>query len=90
MAGQTVSLQPGETKSVGFTFVPTAAKAYTVAVNGLSGTFTATPVPAADIRVTNLSISPQVCYVGETVAITVTVENFGTAAGSRKIVVNVA
>lgn len=43
----------------------------------------------ADIRVTSLSISPESCYVGDTVTITVTVKNFGTAAGSYDVVINV-
>jgi subtilase family serine protease len=90
MLGQTVSLQPGETKTVGFTFVPTVAKQYSVTVDGLTGSFTASPVPVSDIRVTNLNISPASCYVGDTVTMTVTVKNFGTAAGSRDIVLNVA
>lgn len=85
----TVNLQPGETKTVPFTFTSTVAKTYTVVVDGLAGSFIASPVPVSDIRVTNLNISPASCYVGDTVTMTITVENFGTAAGSRDIVVSV-
>jgi len=85
----TVNLQPGETKTVPFTFTPTVAKTYAVSVDGITGSFTASPVPVVDIRVTNLNISPASCYVGDIVTMTVTVKNFGTAAGSRDIVINV-
>jgi len=42
MATQNVTLNPGESKPVAFTTVPALAKTYTVAVDGLTGSFTAT------------------------------------------------
>jgi len=89
VAGQTVSLQPGETKTVDFTYIPTVAKQFAVTADGLDGSFTAYAVPVADIRATHIDISPDPCYVGEQVTISVTVHNFGAAAGSRDIVVDV-
>jgi hypothetical protein len=86
----TVNLQPGETKTISFTYTPTVAKQYTVEVDGLMGHFTASlPPGAADIRAVSLAISPGNPDVGEQVIIYVDVKNFGTAAGSRDIVVTV-
>jgi hypothetical protein len=42
---QTVSLNPGETKSVPFTFTPMETGVYNVSVDGLSGSFEAILVP---------------------------------------------
>jgi len=90
MAKQTVSLQPGETKAVAFTFVPTEAKSYTVQVGDITGSFIASPIPVVDIRVTNLTITPASCYVGDAVTMNVEVKNFGNAAGSYDVILNVA
>jgi len=48
MAEQTVTLQPGESKTVSFEVTPTVAKTYHVSVDGLSGSFVAT-VPVANL-----------------------------------------
>jgi len=45
MMKKSVSLNPGESKVVGFTFTPTEAKTYSVLVNGLAGSFIASEVP---------------------------------------------
>ena len=42
---KSVSLNPNESKVVGFTFTPTQAKAYSVLVNGLTGSFIASEAP---------------------------------------------
>lgn len=89
VAEQTVELAPGESKTIAFEVTPTVAKSYSVSVNGLSGSFKAVKVPVADIRVENLTITPAEVYVGEKVAINVVATNYGTAAGSRKIVCTV-
>lgn len=89
MAEQTVSLAPGESKVVSFEVVPDVARTYSVTVDGLSGTFKATTVPVADIRVENLVISPSEVMVGQPVTISVTATNYGTAAGTKKITCNV-
>ncbi len=89
MAEQTVSLAPGESKVVSFEVVPDVARTYSVTVDGLSGTFRATTVPVADIRVENLTIEPSEVQVGQLVTITVTATNYGTAAGTKKIVCTV-
>jgi len=90
MAEQSVTLQPGESKTVAFDVTPTTAKSYSVSVDGLSGSFVATEVPVADIRVENLVVSPEEVMVGEKVYISVTAKNYGDAAGSRKIVCTVS
>lgn len=90
MAEQTVSLAPGESKTVSFQVTPTVAKVHSVSVDGLTGTFRATSVPVADIRVENLVISPAEVMVGETVSISVEATNYGTAAGTKRIVCTVS
>ncbi|GAI86561.1 unnamed protein product [marine sediment metagenome] len=89
MAEKTITLAPSESKVVSFEVTPAVAKTYSVSVDGLSGSFVATTVPVADIRVENLSITPSEVMVGEKVTITCTATNYGTAAGTRRIVCNV-
>jgi len=45
MAEQVVILNPGESKVVSFTAVPSVAKTYQVAVDGLTGSFVASEIP---------------------------------------------
>jgi hypothetical protein len=45
---KSVSLNPGESKAVGFIFTPSVAKVYGVSVNGLSGSFSVIEVPVFD------------------------------------------
>ncbi|GAH30363.1 unnamed protein product [marine sediment metagenome] len=85
MAEQTVTLEPGESKAVSFEVIADVAKTYSVTVDGLTGTFRATTVPVANLRVENLDITPSEVYVGEKVAISVVVTNYGGASGSRTI-----
>ena len=88
MATQEVTLEPGESTPISFTVTPTAAKTYSVSVDGLYGSFKATeeaPPPAADIRVENLVIQPAEVAVGSPVNISVTVTNYGDAPGTKKI-----
>lgn len=88
-AAQTVTLEPGESTTVSFTVTPDRVKTYSVTVDGLSGSFRATEMPAADIRVENLVISPGEVYAGETVTISVAAANYGAVAGTKRIVCNV-
>ena len=88
MSEQSVTLQPGESKTVSFEVTPTEAKSYSVSVDGLSGSFRATEMPVADIRVEDLTITPSEVYIGEAVTIGVTVRNYGNAAGSKVITCN--
>ncbi|MBA7673056.1 hypothetical protein ES703_81244 [subsurface metagenome] len=90
VAEQTVSLAPGESKTIAFEVTPAVAKSYSVSVDGLVGTFKATERPVADIRVEDLSITPSEVYVGEKVTITVKATNYGTAAGTKTIVCTVS
>ncbi|GAI87191.1 unnamed protein product, partial [marine sediment metagenome] len=90
MAEQVVTLEPGESRAISFEVTPTVAKSYSVTVDGLSGTFKATTVPVADIRVENLEISPSEVNVGEPVTISVRAKNYGSAVGSKKIVCTVS
>lgn len=89
MAEKTVSLEPGASTTVSFEVTPSVAKTYSVSVDGLSGSFRATTVPVADIRVENLVISPVEVTVGSPVSISVTATNYGTVAGTKRIVCNV-
>jgi len=82
---KTVTLNPGESKVVGFTFTPATAKGYSVSVDGLTGNFVAYEVPEAEFVVSNLVISPTEVYVGKPVSISVTVTNTGGVAGSYEV-----
>lgn len=88
MAEQVVELAPGEAKQVSFEVTPTEIKAYSVSVNGLTGSFSVFGV--ADIRVENLVIEPTEVMIGNPVTISVTATNYGTAAGSKTIICTVA
>ncbi len=90
MAQQTVTLAPGESKTVSFQVTPAVAKTYSVSVDGLYGTFRATTAPVADIRVGSLVISPTEVYVGELVTISVIATNYGGAVGSKVITCTVS
>ena len=89
MAEQTVSLAPGESKVASFEVVPDVARTYSVTVDGLAGTFKATTAPVADIRVEILTIEPAEVQVGQPVSISVRATNYGTAAGTKKIMCTV-
>jgi len=90
MAQQTVTLGPGESQAVTFQVAAPVAGTYNVSIDGLSGSFRVTEAPVADIRVENLTVSPQEVYVGEKVTVSVTVKNYGNAAGSKNIVCTVS
>jgi len=90
MGEQMVTLEPGESTTVSFTVTPDRVKTYSVTVDGLSGSFRATEVSAADIRVENLVISPSEVYAGETVTISVAATNYGAVAGTKRIVCTVS
>ena len=81
---QTVSLNPGESKAVAFTFTPTVAKNYTVNVDGLTGSFSAIALPA-EFVVSDLVISPAIVYVGDPVSISLVVTNVGGVSGSYEV-----
>ena len=89
MAEKIVSLEPGQSEAVSFEVTPAEAKTFQVSVNGLTGSFIATEVPVADIRVENLVIEPAEVNVGEKVTISCTATNIGGAAGTKTIVCTV-
>jgi len=89
MAEKAVSLEPGQSEVVSFEVTPTEAKTFHISVNGLTGSFVATEVPVADIRVENLVIEPAEVNVGEKVTISCTATNIGGAAGTKTIVCTV-
>jgi len=86
---KTVTLQPGESKPVAFSWKPTDAvtqpTSYQVSVDGLTGSVIVYPTPQAAFQVSNLVIDPAEVYVGETVNIMVTVTNTGNAPGTREV-----
>lgn len=86
---KTVTLNPGESKAVTFSFTPTIARSYTVSIDGLSGSFVALEVPIAEFEVTDLIIEPTEVYVGEPVSISVVVTNVGGKAGSYEVTLEV-
>jgi len=82
---KSVTLNPGESKVVGFTFTPTIDKGYIVNVDGLTGGFLALKAPEAEFVVSDLAIDPAEPYVGESVSISVVVTNVGSKAGSYEV-----
>lgn len=82
---KTVTLNPGESKVVGFTFTPATVKGYTVNVDGLTGSFVALKAPEAEFVVSDLVIDPTEVYVGEPISISVVVTNIGDKAGSYEV-----
>ena len=86
---KTVSLNPGESKEVTFTFTPTVARPYSVSVNGLSGGFVAIEHPEAEFVVSSLIITPDQVYIGQPVSISVVVSNTGGTAGIYELVCEV-
>ena len=87
---KTVTLEPGQYADVQATVKPTSEGRYEVSVDGLTGSFTVEGVAAPDIQLSNLVITPDVCYPGDTVTISVTATNHGNAAGSKEIEFSVA
>ncbi|MBA7674646.1 hypothetical protein ES703_82867 [subsurface metagenome] len=84
MAEQTVTLNPGESKVVTFEVTPSKARAYQVTVNGLTGSFVASPVPGY-ITITYLRFEPPAVNVGEEIAIRVNAGNEGETTASRTV-----
>ena len=82
---KSVTLNPGESKAVTFSFTPTIDGVYSVSVDGLSGSFIAHPLLEAEFEVSNLLIDPTEVYVGEPVSISVVVTNVGGMAGETII-----
>ena len=85
-----ITLNPGESQVVSFRVTPMLEKTYGVTIDGLSGSFLCTTAPAPDIRLSNLIITPTTCYIGETVTISVTARNYGTAPGTKTITCTVS
>ena len=89
---ETITLAPGASSLVSFSVVPSMVKRFSVRVDGLSGSFEATagpPPPYPDIVLSGLVITPAVVEVGDTVTISVTATNRGTATGTRTITLEV-
>ena len=87
-AEKAVRIAPGESQSVSFS-VAKEAGSYSVAIDGLSGSFTVVaPAPAA-FSATNLSIQPAEVQPKETVTITASVANTGGVEGSYAVVLKI-
>ena len=90
MGEQAVELEPGEYITVSFEAVPAAVKTYSISVDGLSGSFKATEVGVADIRLENLIITPSEVEVGKKVIISCIATNYGNAVGQKTITCTVS
>ena len=75
---KTISLNPGETKEITFTYKPTSPKTYQVFVDGLSGTFVVLPSGIGKY-VVSISAPAQV-DIGESFTIEVNITNVGASA----------
>ena len=88
MAKKTVTLEPGISKDVTFSInAPSEPGVYQVTVDGLSGSLTVLEpdLEPADIRVTQIEISPTEVLAGEHVNVKVYITNFGEVRGSKII-----
>ena len=86
---KSVTLNPGESKVVSFTFTPTTARTYIVSADGLSGSFVVVPIPQSEFQVSDLVIVYPQLYVGEQQSISVMVTNVSSIAGSYEVVCEV-
>jgi hypothetical protein len=96
---RTVTLQPGELRSVEFKVTGTAAGRHTLSIVGQvedggvepveTGSFEVLPVLVADLTYTALTVAPEKVGSGEPVTITITLDNTGRVKGSRLVVVRV-
>jgi len=81
-----VTLDAGESVTVVWSIQESTAGAYTVSVNGESASLT---IVAPEFQTSNLQVSPSPVTPGETVTITVDVENSGDASGSYTVILTV-
>lgn len=82
MAEQTVSLNPGESKVVSFSVVPSQAKTYQVQVNGLQGSFVASEaLPAEFVYTSDLILVRTDQPTLYDISWEVSVKNIGAGAG---------
>ncbi|MEF8813604.1 MAG: CARDB domain-containing protein [Halovenus sp.] len=80
-ASQDVTLDPGQTATVGLTTTLDEPGAYDVAISGTGiGTVTV-EAATAEFDVTNPTLADDTILAGETASVTATVENVGTEAG---------
>ena len=83
---KTVTLNPGESKAVTFTYTPNVARSYQVMINGLTGSFVVLPVGAAEfIYTSNLSIRVTNVPSIYDIAYSVSVRNIGENAGELNL-----
>ena len=93
-ATKEVTVRAGLSKEVTFSVTREEAGSYTVAVDGLSGSFTVVAplivLEPAAFSVSSLSVSPRLeVEPGETVTITVSVANTGGESGSYTVVLKI-
>jgi len=69
MAEQTVTLQPGESKTVSFEVTPAVVKSYAVSVDGLSGSFAAIE-GILEFELVKPAVTPEEIYPGTNIALT--------------------
>jgi len=85
---QTVSLDPGEAKTVPFTFTPSGPGIYNVNVGGLIGSFEAIALPP-DIRVDSVRVTPATVNLGQVAKAYMTCTNYGGTTGEADIEVGI-
>lgn len=86
---KSVTLQPGESKVVAFTYTPSQPRTYQVTVDSLVGSFVATGPSEPSFVVSDLIIDPLEVEVGQPVSIAVVVANVGGTAGTYEVICEV-
>lgn len=88
IATKSITVSPGSSQVVSFTFSPDAAGQYTIRIGGQQRTITVgEPLAPAAFSVTGLSVTPLRPVIGEPVTIDVEVQNAGDSAGSYSVAV---
>jgi len=94
-ADKSVTIAAGKSQEVRFSLIREKAGTYSVAVDGLSSSFSVVappppPPPAPAIfSLSNLTFQPATLRPGEAVTVSVTVANTGGTAGSHTVILNI-
>lgn len=80
---QEISIEPAATGNIAFTLARKQPGMYAIDVNGLTGTLKV--LKPADIRTSNLTVSPAEVTAGSAATVTVTVNNSGEVSGESNL-----
>ncbi|RLC76703.1 MAG: hypothetical protein DRJ03_28135, partial [Chloroflexi bacterium] len=88
-AGELVTLDPGESETVRWSWTFYDPGTYTVCADGECDTLTVREPARPDIKVTSVSLSKYLVDPGERFSVYVNLKNFGNASGSKTVEIEV-